>query len=210
MKICCYSGSLTALLISIKLVKIQNLTFVNKLFILYFLLDSILGSLEMFFLFKLFEEQDLEDDVQTANCTYFITTWIVCVNRAIFHTFFIFCRLMKLYVERRSCILYRSAYVKYAHGLLKDGLHILHIVVMSAMLLVTSHTLLLWPSRVLFDPEFDGYQSWMKGKFCMKTSISQEYFDTTSLKPKMITMSFSTIHILMIFSCFVSASRAKY
>ena len=56
----CYSGSLVSAVIAFRLLKMGNLdtmTFYNKMFILYFGIDSITGFLEEYFLFRLREDR---------------------------------------------------------------------------------------------------------------------------------------------------------
>ena len=56
----CYSGSLVSAVIAVRLLKMGNLdtmTFYNKMFILYFGIDSITGFLEEYFLFRLREDR---------------------------------------------------------------------------------------------------------------------------------------------------------
>lgn len=212
LKICCYSGCLLAFLIFLKLFRIQNLTFVNKMFVLYFFLDSILGSLEIFSMFKVFEDKDSMDEIQKRNCSNFITIWIVCVNRSIFHTLLIFLRLHSFFTHLQTKnILFqsRSIYVKYAQGLLLDGLSLLHILTPAVMFLMSFHTILLWPARIYFNPEKYGYEKWIKGMFCMRTNLTQDDLDQISSKPTMIAITFSILHVLIIVSCCVSSSRAK-
>ena len=49
----CYSGALLSLLIAWRLFKIESLTFIIKMYLFYFTIDSIFGVLEAIFLFKL-------------------------------------------------------------------------------------------------------------------------------------------------------------
>ena len=56
----CYSGSLVSAMIAVRLLKMGNLntmTFYNKMFILYFGIDSVTGFLEEYFLFRLREHR---------------------------------------------------------------------------------------------------------------------------------------------------------
>ena len=110
----CYLGSLVSAFIAFKLFKIERLTFVNQMFLVYFALDSIWGSAETFLLFKLQRERfeakintklkvlniDIlfsgngNDEIQMQNCAYFISIWMSSLpNRAIYHTGMVFCRL---------------------------------------------------------------------------------------------------------------------
>ena len=49
----CYSGALLSSLIAWRLFKIESLTFIIKMYLFYFTIDSIFGVLEAIFLFKL-------------------------------------------------------------------------------------------------------------------------------------------------------------
>ena len=65
----CYSGSLVSAVIAIRLLKMGNLstmTFYNKMFILYFGIDSVTGFLEEYFLFRLREDRSF-----IAMCAFF-------------------------------------------------------------------------------------------------------------------------------------------
>ena len=56
----CYSGCLVSAVIAVRLLKMGNLntmTFYNKMFILYFGIDSVTGFLEEYFLFRLREDR---------------------------------------------------------------------------------------------------------------------------------------------------------
>lgn len=60
LKLPCYSGSLCSCLIAVHLLKmghIRDLTFLNKMFLIYFTIESIIGWGESSFLFRLREER---------------------------------------------------------------------------------------------------------------------------------------------------------
>ena len=53
----CYLGLSLSALIALKLTKMEKLTFLNKMFVVYFLLDFLIGTLETYLLFKVYEER---------------------------------------------------------------------------------------------------------------------------------------------------------
>ena len=53
----CYFGASLSMHLAWKLWRMESLTYFNKLCLLYFFLDSILGTLETYFLFKLYRER---------------------------------------------------------------------------------------------------------------------------------------------------------
>ena len=52
-----YSGSAVGVLLAYKLFKMENLTFFNQMFLLYFCVDSVIGLLQTFSLEKLQKEK---------------------------------------------------------------------------------------------------------------------------------------------------------
>ena len=89
-----YAGQLIGIYIVYRLYKIENWTFLNKLFMTYFLMDTILGSVEIFFFFKLLKESDLDDfDKQLGNCSRYLFIYFNNSNQKFqFHLIIIFCR----------------------------------------------------------------------------------------------------------------------
>lgn len=53
----CYYGAYLSAKIAWRLHNIENLTFFNKFFLIYFLFDSTLGFVETYFLFKLYRDR---------------------------------------------------------------------------------------------------------------------------------------------------------
>ena len=51
----CYLGVLVSLIIVFNLMKMKKLSFINKMFLVFFMIDALLGSLEIYFLFNLNE-----------------------------------------------------------------------------------------------------------------------------------------------------------
>ena len=52
-ELCCHAGAFLSLLIATKLLRMENLTFFNKMFLVYFSADFLFGKIETYFLFKL-------------------------------------------------------------------------------------------------------------------------------------------------------------
>ena len=52
-----YSGSAVGVLLAYKLFKMENLTFINQMFLLYFCVDSVIGLLQTFSIDKLQKEK---------------------------------------------------------------------------------------------------------------------------------------------------------
>ena len=53
----CYSGAFLSLVIATKLLRMENLTFFNSMFLVYFSLDFIFGNIETYFHFKLWMDR---------------------------------------------------------------------------------------------------------------------------------------------------------
>ena len=49
----CHAGAFLSLVIATKLLRMENITFVNKMFLVYFSADFLFGNIETYFLFKL-------------------------------------------------------------------------------------------------------------------------------------------------------------
>ena len=52
-ELACHTGAFLSLVIATKLFRMEDLTFFNKMFLVYFFADFFFGNLETFFLFKL-------------------------------------------------------------------------------------------------------------------------------------------------------------
>ena len=53
----CYSGAFLSLVIATRLLRMENLTFFNSMFLVYFTLDFIFGNIETYFHFKLWMDR---------------------------------------------------------------------------------------------------------------------------------------------------------
>ena len=56
-KVLCYLGPSLSALIALRLAKIEKLTFFNKMFFIYFILDFVFGSMESYLLFKVYRDR---------------------------------------------------------------------------------------------------------------------------------------------------------
>ena len=95
------------------LFRMETLTWINKMFLFYFCMDSVFGTIDTYFLFKLFRERwlvdsrylpspsnipfsslaDTDPSAQFINCLYFICTFhIWSFNRHIFQLVMVFSR----------------------------------------------------------------------------------------------------------------------
>lgn len=53
----CYSGNIMSGIIASKIWRIQEKTLINKMFMVYFVIDCSIGAIDPYFLFKLFKER---------------------------------------------------------------------------------------------------------------------------------------------------------
>ena len=91
----CYCGAALSALIARRLLQMEQLTFINRILLLYFAIDAVMGLLETYFSFKLYRERleearmhievqnpstfSLLDDEekQIDNCIVFMTIWML-------------------------------------------------------------------------------------------------------------------------------------
>ena len=91
----CYCGVALSALIARRLLLMEQLTFINRILLLYFTIDAVMGVLETYFSFKLYSERlevahkhneiykhctfSLLDDEekQIDNCIVFMTIWML-------------------------------------------------------------------------------------------------------------------------------------
>ena len=91
----CYCGAALSALIARRLLLMDQLTFINRILLLYFTIDAVMGLLETYFSFKLYRERleearmhieihnhftfSLLDDEekQIDNCIVFMTIWML-------------------------------------------------------------------------------------------------------------------------------------
>ena len=58
-EVLCYSGAVLSAVIVLRLVTMENLSWLNKMFLLYFSLDCIFGTAETYLFFKLHRDRYL-------------------------------------------------------------------------------------------------------------------------------------------------------
>ena len=92
--ICFTIGQLIGIVIVWRLCRLESLSFLNKLYIIYFTVDVLAGTVEMYFLLKLVDESVLHDpDLQKLNCTGFLLLFfIIYPQKWKFNTGMLFCR----------------------------------------------------------------------------------------------------------------------
>ena len=56
-QVACHSGACLSLVIIVKLLRMEHLTFFNKMFLVYFLIEFVMGNIETYFHFKLWMER---------------------------------------------------------------------------------------------------------------------------------------------------------
>ena len=69
-EVLCYSGALLSAVIVLRLVTMENLSWLNKMFLLYFSLDCIFGIPETYLFFKLHRDRCLVSRSNNASCGY--------------------------------------------------------------------------------------------------------------------------------------------
>ena len=112
MEFFCYLGPCLSAFIANKIRTMKEKTFITKMFLLYFFIDSLMGSIETYCLFKLKKdgrylfgkinfgfrfEKSVNyfriGEVHSRNCIYFITSWFLWnPNRMLLQTGIMFCR----------------------------------------------------------------------------------------------------------------------
>ena len=56
-ELACHTGAFLSLVIATKLSRMEHLTFFNKMFLAYFLIDFVMGNIETYFHFKLWMDR---------------------------------------------------------------------------------------------------------------------------------------------------------
>ena len=56
-EVMCYLGISLSALIALRLAKLEKLTFLNKMFFIYFIIDIFFGSMESYLLFKVYRDR---------------------------------------------------------------------------------------------------------------------------------------------------------
>ena len=95
----CYLGNFLSGIIAGKIYRMQHKTRINKMFLFYFSIDCWIGSIEPYFLFKLYKERwhhfafnrisnncihflclvkrYAGEELQERNCLYFLSSWML-------------------------------------------------------------------------------------------------------------------------------------
>ena len=109
-----YTGPGLSAVLVWRLWRMETLTWINEMFLIYFSCDTVFGNIETFFLLKLQRERwvcnvstgalsnhfsaniDSDPEAHMTNCLNFLgTRWLWSCNRPIFQTILIFCRWLK-------------------------------------------------------------------------------------------------------------------
>ena len=127
----------------------ENKSFINKMFFVYFITDFVMGYIETFLLFKMFEKRlkvkmfcihicDFNSSSNdnkidgTQTCVYYFTTFLLWNrNRQLIQTGIMACRstideFLKL-SKKTYILFFRAMYVRNATGLIHDKAKLLHI-----------------------------------------------------------------------------------
>ena len=59
-EVACYLGAALSALISLRILRMREKTFINKIFLLYFFVDAIMGTANAFLLFRVYYSVRLE------------------------------------------------------------------------------------------------------------------------------------------------------
>ena len=59
-ELACHTGAFLSLVIATKLFRMEDLTFFNKMFLVYFLIDFVIGNMETYIHFKLWMDRYLD------------------------------------------------------------------------------------------------------------------------------------------------------
>ena len=100
----CLSGNVLSGIIAFNVWRIQEKSFINRMFFLYFLIDCVIGATDPYFLFKIFRERSVllwsvtsilhilfvrydGELQQEQNCKLFLATWMLwALQRGIYNT----------------------------------------------------------------------------------------------------------------------------
>ena len=189
----------------------QNKSFINKMFFVYFITDFVMGYIETFLLFKMFEQRlkvkifcihicdfnSCSNDNKidgTQTCVYYFTTFLLWNrNRQLIQTGIMACRstiddFPKL---QNKTQIFRSMYVRNATGLIHDKAKLLHILIIVF--------LIVWLARRSFSLPFIqllkgfDYSGFQRIEICMMTnntassSSSSYHFSPVKLRVIYVT-----------------------
>ena len=155
------------------------------------------------------------------NCLNFLgTRWLWSCNRPIFQAILIFCRWYlcnyKLFYILSLCVdiadisklsLCRFLYVRYASGLVKDGISLLHQLAYLYFAVYCTN----W-SLLFFFHFLSNYENFLKIKFCAQHNVTvliEEDFTANSLKPKMILIATGLLFLTCLTFSYASALKSR-
>lgn len=172
----------------------KNLSFINWLTILQFIIELLVGSVMNFYFFKVGYKNlytpNPSSEIVSDDCQNYITYWLLFWSITGFtHAGTIFCRYI---------------FIRYAQGLLVDGTKILKFVVVITVVLF-SFLIFIVHSPTLREKDFLKHS--MKLKLCSMENLDlqdEEFHRRSSVQPKLLTCAVATIfgfYILWMF-CF--------
>ena len=123
---------------------------------------------------KIFSTLETDDLTQKQNCFNVISLWILSASgKGRFHTGMIFCRYLTLwngnYFVFWAFTIYRFCYVRFANGLVKEGVNLLHFLFCVVIFLLNMSGVASWVGTAWWQET--GYTDIVKGKFCNKESV---------------------------------------
>ena len=194
----CYTSIALQTKISWRLIKQgKELSFINLLLAIHFLVNAITTSFYLHFFFKigsaqLFLDHDEKENTSSA-CKYYITSWLgLYITGGLPSLGIVFCRFI---------------YVRYSHGLLADKGRLFHKIVLLVIFVFTLHGLLIWP--LLYQ---DDYKSIIKGKICNKLQFSELSKVEFHVKPKLLSCMGVVLYMMacIFFQTSARRQRVKY
>ena len=150
----------------------KELSFINLLLAIHFLINAITITLYLYFLFKIgsdhFSALKLNNEDRFTTCKYYISSWLgLYITGGLPSLGIVFCRFI---------------YARYAHGLLADKGRLFHKIVLLVIFVFTLHGLLIWP--LLYQ---DDYRNIIKGKICNKLQFPEASKVEFHVKPKLLS-----------------------
>ena len=150
----------------------KELTFINLLLAIQFLINLININIYLHFFFQIsstrfFPDHEKNEDV-TFTCNYYINSSLGLYITGSLPSFgIVFCRFI---------------YVRYAHGLLADKGRLFHKIVLLAIFVFTLHGLLIWP--LLYHND---YKEIIQGRVCNKLEFPDASEVEFHVKPKLLS-----------------------
>ena len=201
LEIICYAGINLSLLIVVKLVRMKHsLNTINMMFIASFLLNYVLASLRIFYLFNIgttsFVDNLSNVESYFGDCKMYNLTWAMDSILSVFiHFGMMFCRFI---------------YARYATGLETIGKRLLHGLVYIVTTTFCLQWLLIYPIKnILLEENYPLHV--IQGHLCTKTKMVQfgdsEKNKDFSIRPKLLMITFSTL--IIVSALFVTSSAHK-